>query len=56
MNFHDFISFTLIQDGDMVKHELQVTSYKLQVDGLKARAKIQKCEFKSTNYKSKSRS
>ena len=47
-------------EGDMVKHELRVTSYKLRVeslkarvDGIKARVKIQKCEFKSTGYEFK---
>ena len=45
----------------MVKHELRVTSfeftiYELQVESLKVRAKIQKCEFKSTSYQFKSTS
>ena len=42
---------------DMVKHELQVTSYQLRgeslkarVKRLKARIKIEKCELKSTSY------
>ena len=29
----------------MVKHELQVTSYELRVESLKARVEIQMCEF-----------
>ena len=32
---------------DMVKHELRVESLKEQVESLKARVEIQKCEFKS---------
>ena len=31
--------------SDMVKDELQVTSYELRVESLKARVEIQMCEF-----------
>ena len=33
--------------GDMVKHQLRVTSCELQVESLKVRVEIQKCDFKS---------
>ena len=46
---------------DMVKRELQVTSYdfqvtsyELRVENLEARVEIRKCEFKYTSYNFKS--
>ena len=51
--FH--LSFDSIE-GDMVKIELQVTSYYLLVESLKVRDEIQKCKFKSTSHEFKSKS
>ena len=58
-------NFEGLKNSDMVKHELQVTSCDLLVTrsklkssswSLKARVKIQKCEFQSTSYEFKSTS
>ena len=43
------IIFEKIPALDMEKHELRITRYEFRVECLKARAEIQKCEFKSTS-------